>query len=109
MKITIDTKEDSHDDIRKVMQILNHFSSDYGSSPVLPNESNEARTAPVDTTNMMNMFGSASTAEPSPTNDVVVNEGAQDSDFVPDLSKILNPANHESIEESEPEPKVELF
>ena len=47
MKITIDTKEDSHEDIQKVVEILQHFSKKQVSEP-------------VDTTNMMSMFGSDS-------------------------------------------------
>tara|TARA_Y100000310_G_scaffold317846_1_gene371205 strand:- start:23629 stop:23853 length:225 start_codon:yes stop_codon:yes gene_type:complete len=48
MKITIDTKEDSHEDIQKVVEILQHFSK---------------KSEPVDSTNMMNMF---SEQEPEP-------------------------------------------
>ena len=50
MKVTIDTKEDSMDDIKKVVHLLTHILERKGESVNL--ESN----TPVDTTNMMSMF-----------------------------------------------------
>ncbi|PIN75140.1 hypothetical protein COV17_04285 [Candidatus Woesearchaeota archaeon CG10_big_fil_rev_8_21_14_0_10_36_11] len=53
MKITIDTKEDSHEDIRKVLHILTHTLGQKAPVDIQQNE-------PIDTTIMMNMFSNGS-------------------------------------------------
>jgi len=50
MKLTIDTQVDTHEDIRKVLQVLTSILEKKGSS--LPSSS----SATTDTTNLMNMF-----------------------------------------------------
>lgn len=47
MKISIDTKEDSFEDIRKVLQIL---------TAILEKKDSSASTLSTDTTNLMGMF-----------------------------------------------------
>ncbi|MBI2662618.1 hypothetical protein HYX11_04125 [Candidatus Woesearchaeota archaeon] len=91
MKLTIDTKEDSYDDIRKVLQILTHIIQNKDSSY-------NPTTAP-DTTNMMNMFGDN---EPSPN---------QDNDRAPDFGSFLNLAKNSSSStpKREDNPKIEFF
>lgn len=122
MKVTIDTKEDSHEDIKKVLHILNqiiHYKepSSVGSSLQTPTEK-------VDTTNLMSMFGSdssspassatsslPSTPAPSDTLEIPQSQGAtslgipvQD-DTPPDFSSFLNLTK----KEEKKEPKVEFF
>ena len=83
MRITIDTKEDSYEDIKKVLHVLNHLIEN--KSPIIENKE------PVDTTNMMDMFGSA-----------------PQEDKAPDFSSFLNLAEKKE-EEKKDFPKVELF
>ena len=85
MRITIDTKEDSYEDIKKVMHVLNHLIENKGTSPIMENKES------VDTTNMMNMFGS-SPVEEKP-------------DTAPNFDALLNLGK----KEEDKEPKVELF
>ncbi|MFA6462234.1 MAG: hypothetical protein WCV90_08285 [Candidatus Woesearchaeota archaeon] len=54
MKITIDTKEDSPEEIRKAITFL-HSLSNSGGGAYIP----EANTPAADTTNLMSMFGDA--------------------------------------------------
>jgi len=82
MKITIDTNTDSKEDIRKVMQILSHFTD----KEIVSNE-------PVDTTNMMSMFDSAPT-ETSPP---------------PDVSNFMSLMNRGEAEKKEETPKIQFF
>jgi hypothetical protein len=98
MKITIDTKEDSHEDIQKVMQILQHFtrSSTQVAQNITP-------TAPVqDTSSMMSMFGdtpSSQSATPEPLPQTA-----------PDFSSFLNLADQmKKEEEKSDDVKIELF
>ena len=65
MKITIDTKEDSHEDIRKVIRMLNHLvGNDHytNSSGIFDSSSDSAAEAVSDSANAFsNMFNSEST------------------------------------------------
>ena len=88
MRITIDTKEDSYEDIKKVLHVLNHLIENKGTSPIMENKES------VDTTNMMNMFSSETPTAPDPGT-------------APDFSSFLNLA--EKKEEKKDLPKVELF
>jgi len=69
MKITIDTKEDSHEDLKKVIRMLQHLVGDdaYTNSP---NIFEETSSTPTEATNaFVNMFGesqSSSAAEEKP-------------------------------------------
>jgi len=88
MKITIDTKEDSHEDIRKVMRILADITtnSSYSNAP----QEN------VDTSSMMNMFDSSAPAKSS-------GEGT-----APDFSSFLNLTNPQKEKKAEI-PKIEFL
>ena len=88
MKLTIDTKEDSHEDIRKVMQVLQHMLEGKQTSI----QTTEP-TPQVDTTNMMNMFGLTPTEQKA-------------EDTAPDFNAFLNLV--EKKEEKE-DPKIEFF
>ena len=89
MKLTIDTKEDSHEDIRRVMQVLQHMLEGKQTSI----QTTEP-TPQVDTTNMMNMFGSNTATE----------QKAEDT--APNFNAFLNLV--EKKEEKE-DPKIEFF
>ncbi len=55
MKITIDTKEDSQEEIRHAIRLLSHLLEGQGASALI-------KTAePVDTANLMNMFSESET------------------------------------------------
>jgi len=110
MRITIDTKEDSHEDIKQVLNIL---------SNIIRNKDQTAINEPVDTTNMMSMFGNSnqettSTQEesssstpmsmftnPEPQKEVV--------DTPPDFTSLLNLAKSNKNQDEDEEPKVQLF
>ena len=81
MKITIDTKEDSFEDIKKVLNIL---------TSIL--ERKDLSAPPVDTTDLMTMFS---------------NSDQPKEDKAPDFSSFLNLANKK--EEKKDIPKIEFF
>ena len=58
MKITIDTKEDSHSEIRKVINLLTHLLGE-GSSEVLSSDETPEESAAAFT----NMFGNSESSE----------------------------------------------
>ena len=113
MKITIDTKEDSHEDIRKVMEILGHFTGRRDG-----NVSNHStpNAAPEDNSGFMNMFGDSSapaesvptaqsgySSESSTTAVPAANQGT-----APDFSAFLNLAQQPE-EKKDDKPSVEFF
>lgn len=61
MKISIDTKEDNHEDIRKVIKMLQHIVGD--NQEVFTNEPQAAQEA---TSPFTNIFGDTAQAAPSP-------------------------------------------
>ncbi len=104
MKITIDTKEDSHEDIIKVIQILQHFAS------------NKTITEHVDTTNMMDMFdtpvssSSASSGSSSASSRPQYQDQLGDVDKAPDFRKFLSMAEKkEAPEKKDDELKIQFF
>jgi hypothetical protein len=108
MKITIDTKEDSHEDIRKVMQILHHFVD-----PGRTTYSAQA-TEPVNSSNMMSMF-----SEDKPTASEPVEETAapmsmftsttkKAEESAPNFNSFLNLADKKEEEDKE-DPQIEFF
>ncbi len=62
MKISVDTKEDSHEDIRKVIKMLQHLIGD--NQEVFTNEPTLAQEASP----IANIFGDLSSASETPTN-----------------------------------------
>jgi len=90
MKITIDTKEDSHEDIQKVMQILSHFT---GKIPV----TNYSERSESSNTGFMNMFG-----------DSPQEENKEIQDTAPNFSNFLNLTNKEE-EKKEEKPRLQFF
>ena len=94
MRITIDTKEDSHEDIKKVLSILHHLV-----------ESKQAvQGAPVSdeqTTSMMSMFDSA----PAQTEEIP----QANNDSAPDFSSFLNLTNKEEDNNKDSEGRIEFF
>lgn len=103
MKLTIDTKEDNYEDIKKVLQILTHIIQNKD-----PSYSPSTSTSSSDTTSMMNMFGDD---DSSPSN-------SQDNDRAPDFNSFLNLTKNSSSSSSssssstskrEENPKIEFF
>ncbi|MBW2996668.1 hypothetical protein KY332_05215 [Candidatus Woesearchaeota archaeon] len=82
MKITIDTKDDSHEDIRKVIALLSKM-IESESSPNIFGESKEEASESAGANAFANMFGDEGTPvlEPSPPteedDDEEPDEGAQ--------------------------------
>jgi len=90
MKLTIDTKEDNYEDIKKVLQILTHI--------IQNKDSSLSSQGTTDTTTLMGMFGDD---EPSPS---------QDNDRAPNFSSFLNlTKNSSSTPKREESPKIEFF
>lgn len=99
MKITIDTKEDNHEDIRKVISLLSNLIGS-GRGEVF---SNQNGAAPTDTTNLMNMFGDA------PANPTA---SAANNDSAPNFGSFLNlveQKNGGSGTAKKEEPKIEFY
>ena len=94
MKITIDTKEDSHEDIRKVMQLLANFVEQRNNPLSQFSGINSGIKEPVDTTPMMGMFAD------SP---------AEKKDTAPDFSSFLNLTQNNKKDDEDKVPKIEFF
>lgn len=94
MKITIDTKEDNHEDIKKVIALLNGMIGNNSASVY----SNQPISAPADSTNLMSMFGddSASAAKTTP-------------DTAPNFGSFLNLVDGKKKEEVKGMPKIEMY
>ncbi|MEK6900205.1 MAG: hypothetical protein AABX05_03715 [Nanoarchaeota archaeon] len=86
MKITIDTQVDTHEDIRKVLQVLNS---------ILNNK--EATPSSSDTTNLMGMFSD------EPQKGTVETTGT-----APDFSSFLNLAAQKN-ERKDDRPRIEPY
>lgn len=102
MKITIDTKEDSHEDIYKVMQILRHVVQKGPGGHIQRGFGDSPTAEPADTTDLMSMFANpeqANSSETSPSPPAM-------SDNAPDFNAFLNLTNKE---EEKKEPKIEFF
>lgn len=99
MKITIDTKQDSHEDIMKVMQILHHIVQK-GPGDHIQRGFSEPASEPVDSSNMMSMFANPSGSSTSST------PTASSSETAPNFGSFLNLTNKE---EEKKEAKVEFF
>ncbi len=96
MKITIDTKEDSPEEIRKAITFL-HSLSNSGGGAYIP----EASTPVADTTNMMSMFGDDSGTVPA---------SGTNSDSAPNFGSFLNLVDKKAASKKYlDEPKVELY
>jgi hypothetical protein len=121
MKVTIDTKEDSHDDIRKVLGILTHIlkekdhlnsvdkvnfsKNSYENDHEIYNDNYEngsAGHAPklVDSTNMMSMFGGDSVTS---SNSTIKHDEIRDT--APDFTSLMNLTRKE--QKKDDEPKIE--
>lgn len=91
MKVTIDTQQDSYEDIHKVYQILANILQRKGNNiSNLSSIHESASETPVDTTNLMNMFDS-----PTSSSDKNIPEKA------PDFSSFLNLAKETSTKKEE--------
>ena len=123
MKVTIDTKEDSHDDIKKILYILTNILQQKGNQHVSSNRNYSASSnlnnisdvnlnsvdASVDTTNMMNMFENSSSNETNQESSVpmtMFNSNESVPEKAPDFTSFLNLTNKE---EKKNNPKIEYF
>ncbi|MBI2101868.1 hypothetical protein HYT53_04635 [Candidatus Woesearchaeota archaeon] len=72
MKISIDTKEDSHEEIKKVIKMLQNLVGDSGE--IFTNEPSEAQASPI-----ANIFGDATnlTQEPTTSSETIENTQAE--------------------------------
>ncbi|MBT4805534.1 hypothetical protein HON71_05165 [Candidatus Woesearchaeota archaeon] len=99
MKLTIDTKHDTHDDIRKVLHILTHILEKKEGSVDLDSErlnSASSNSEPSDTGNLMSMFANPGEKKEPET------------DTAPDFSGFMNLVNKKEEDENE-EPKLQFF
>ena len=98
MKITIDTKEDSHEDIQKVMQILSHFTNKSNITSNYYPEKQETNESSNE--GFMSMFGDSSQEEKK-----------EIPNTPPDFSNFLNLAQkqEEEKEKKEDRPRLQFF
>ena len=92
MKVTIDTKEDSHEDINKIFQILVSILEKKGLNE------HHSTSETVDTTNIMNMFSTEQPQKEIP-------------DTPPDFSSLIKLTREGSRKStnSNTDPKIEIF
>lgn len=88
MKITLDTKEDNYEDIKKVLHIFTEILEKKGQAP-----SSLSTSSPVNTAPLMSMFDA-----PAET---------QQTEKAPDFSSFLNLAK--TPEKKEALPRIEIF
>lgn len=115
MKVTIDTKEDSHEDIQKILHILVNVLQHKGPGDHIQRGFSDTPSKPADTTNMMSMFANPSgtvtgssesvSASSNISADSLVSSSAADT--APDFNAFLNLANKE--EEKKEDTKIEFF
>ena len=100
MKLTIDTKHDTHDDIRKVLHILTHLLERKEETATLGsgNVNSPTTSEPADSGNLMSMF-----ANPGENKET-------ENDTAPDFSGFMNLVNKkDDDEEKKDEPKLQFF
>ncbi len=124
MRITIDTKEDSHEDIKQILNILSNIIQSKDQSSV-------TKSVSVDTTNMMSMFESNTPEQlttPVQSEELTANSESNQEQVVPmsmfsnpepkkevadtppDFTSLLNLAkSKQNQEKDDEEPKVQLF
>jgi hypothetical protein len=107
MKITIDTKHDTHEDIRKVLHILTHILENKESSSRLDSNINlSTATTEEKPAGFMNMFGDSPTPTSAPSNE----PNQTEPETAPDFSNFMNLMNKkEDDNEDKEEPKLEFF
>jgi hypothetical protein len=93
MKITIDTKEDNHEDIKKVIALLNGM---IGNNSNIC--SNQPTSTPTDSANLMSMFGDEPASAAKTT-----------SDTAPNFGSFLNLVDGKKKEEPKGIPKIEMY
>ena len=98
MKLTIDTKHDTHDDIRKVLHILTHLlegkEKNLSPSTELSSETNRTSASEsADTGNLMSMFA---------------NPTEKKEETAPDFSSFMNLVDKKDDDNKE-EPKLQFF
>lgn len=98
MKLTIDTKHDTHEDIRKVLHILTHILERKEGSIDSTNSLESSPNTETNSEGFMNMFGDPTTES---------KEEAKD-ETAPDFSNFMNLVNKKDDDEKK-EPKLEFF
>ena len=101
MKITIDTKEDTHEDIKKVLHILTNILERKNHSGGINSNYTQTTTASTqaDTSNLMNMFNSGSGIED--------NQTTTPEKIAPEFNSFMNLVEKE--EDKTKKPKIEFF
>lgn len=94
MKITIDTKEDTHHEIRKVLGLLTDLLNKEQADPRRRSFAEPQESTP-DSASMMSMFDQEETKSVP--------------DTAPDFTSFLNLANRKEKKEEWKEPKIEFF
>ena len=115
MKITIDTKEDSHEDIQKVLHVLKTIAVNKGT------EAHSQTNSSEDTTSMMSMFSdtnenkeNSNTGNPQESTNVMSmfssdNVKQESSGSAPDFTSFLNLAKQSQEKKDNEEPKIQFF
>jgi hypothetical protein len=117
MRLTIDTKEDSHEEIKHAISILNNLLERKGVSSTSSNPQ-PVTDGPV---NMMSMFGDSNSVNTSNETTTLAEENVMPMsmfanpepkkvlDRAPDFTSFLNLANRNDEEEKKEEARVEFF
>ncbi|MBI2666790.1 hypothetical protein HYX13_04215 [Candidatus Woesearchaeota archaeon] len=112
MKVTIDTKEDSYDDLKKILHLIAEVLEKKGQSPASGYSSSSYPSSPysssqtatgTDTTPLMSMFDD----QPTSGNSSMGASKNEAKDVAPDFSSFLNLTK--PIERKETLPRIEIF
>lgn len=98
MKLTIDTKEDSHDDLRKVIKMLQHIVGD--SQEVFSNQPTALSQA-ADSSPFTNIFGDASSPSSMPESAAAMNENTPSTESQSETSSANPSASSEETSSTE--------
>ena len=104
MKVTIDTKEDSYDDLKKVLHLIADIlqkKGETGMGNVSGFSSSQQTTSTTDTSNLMSLFDDPISATGTSAGQ------SMGKDIAPDFSSFLNLAK--LPEKKEAMPRVEIF
>ncbi len=99
MKLTIDTKEDSHDDLRKVIKMLQHIVGD--SQEVFSNQPTILSGQAADSSPFTNIFGDASSPSSMPESAAAMNENTTSTESQPESSSVQPSSSEETSSTSD--------
>ena len=104
MKITIDTKEDNHEDIRKVISLLSNLIGSSNADIYSNQSSMQATSPPADTSNMMSMFGDDAPISTSSSMSTPIK-----ADTAPNFGSFLNLVEQKNGTAKKDVPKLEYY